>query len=436
MLYSNPLTVAVIGTGFVGVVSAAAYASFGNTVVGLDIDEKKVADLQSGLVPFHEPGLPELLREALDSGNLTFTTDYKKAISNARVIIIAVGTPSKADGSADLTYVHAASEAMAGYLQPGAVVVVKSTVPPGTLHSVDEIIGKHTDVSYDLASVPEFLKEGTAVADTLKPDRVVIGATKDSTIKILSELHEPFNAEIVVVSPESAQMAKYAANSYLATRITFANQIANLCEHTGAQIGEVLSAIGLDQRIGSHYWYPGLGYGGSCFPKDVRELKHFAEQVGEVPNIFSAINELNEKRIPGIIEKLDAAVGGMGGKKIAVLGLAFKPNTDDMREAPCLSVIPKLVEKGAEVRGFDPAALSVARQILKEQSGLLLVDSLEQALEDADVVIVLIEWPEFVNFDYSMTKLDKKQWLFDARNQLDPAKVKSWGYEYIGIGQN
>lgn len=429
------MTVAVIGTGFVGVVSAAAFASFGNTVIGLDIDEKKVADLQLGIVPFHEPGLPELLRSSLDTGNLTFTTDYKKAISNAEVIIIAVGTPSKADGSADLTYVHASAEALAKYLLPGAVVVVKSTVPPGTLHSVDEIIKKHTDVAYELASVPEFLKEGTAVSDTMNPDRVVIGVSSPSTAEVLKKLHEPFKAEMVVVSPESAQMAKYAANSYLATRITFANQIANICEHTGAQIGEVLSAIGLDQRIGSHYWYPGLGYGGSCFPKDVRELKHFAEQVGEVPNLFSAINELNENRIPNILKNLDEVVDGLNGKKVAVLGLSFKPNTDDMREAPCLAIIPKLIEKGAMVKGYDPAALPVARKIMTEGNGLSLVDTFDEALEDADVIMLLVEWPEFINFDYSAKKLSKKQWIFDARNQLEPQTVRAWGFEYIGIGQ-
>ena len=432
---NSQMKITILGTGFVGVVSAAVYASFGHTVVGLDIDEKKVAALKKGVVPFYEPGLQELLLEQQKKGNLSFTTSYKEAITDADIVVIAVGTPSTDEGKANLSYLYAATESLAKYLKAGAIVVVKSTVPPGTLDKVTEILDSHTSVEYDLASVPEFLREGSAVNDTLHPDRVVIGATKKHVFTVLEELHAPLQAPVVKVSPESAQMGKYAANAYLATRITFINQVADLCEHNGADVQEVIEAIGLDARVGTHYWYPGFGYGGSCFPKDVKELAYYSRTVGESDNIFNKVNVLNAQRIERLLVKYDAMIGGWEGKTVAVLGLAFKPNTDDMREAPSTKVIPWLLEHGVTVRGYDPKALESARTFFSD-SDISLHTSIEEASKGAGVILVLIEWDEIVAFDFGSVKTTEPQVLIDARNQFSSNKVTEWGYKYIGVGRN
>ncbi|MDA1079290.1 MAG: nucleotide sugar dehydrogenase, partial [bacterium] len=294
---------------------------------------------------------------------------------------------------------------------------------------------KETSTPFELASVPEFLKEGTAVEDTLHPDRIVIGADTKTAIETLRELHAPLKAPIVTVSANSAQMSKYAANAYLATRITFINQIANLCEHAGADIEEVIAAMGLDERIGKHYWYPGLGYGGSCFPKDVRELAHFAKSQDELPNIFSLLSELNESRVERVFSRWTEVVGSWGDKAVAVLGLSFKPNTDDTRDAPSLQVIPWLLQHGAEVVGYDPKATAQISKILGEQPGLQFATSPEEAVAAADVVLVLIEWPEFLTFDFGKTKLERKQFFLDARNQFEPTILTAHGYVYAGIAR-
>ncbi|MBW7955717.1 UDP-glucose/GDP-mannose dehydrogenase family protein [Patescibacteria group bacterium] len=431
------MNVCVIGTGFVGVVTAAVYASFGNQVVGLDIDPQKIEKLREGVVPFYEPGLKELLLEQQAGGKLKFTVDYQEAVSSAEVIIIAVGTPSSADGQVDLKFVHAASESLAPYLSQGAIVVVKSTVPPGTLPKLKEMISaKAGHSNFFMASVPEFLKEGTAVEDTLHPDRVVIGAIEESVFAKLEELHQPLNAPIVRLSPESAQMAKYAANAYLATRITFINQIADLCEQNGADINQVIEAIGFDKRVGAHYWYPGFGYGGSCFPKDVKELAAYSRSVGFEDNLLNHLNTLNEERIPMLMAKYEKAVGGWEGKKVAVLGLAFKPNTDDMREAPSLKVIPYLLEKGADVIGFDPKSVPVVPFFLKEHPHAKYTESIGEALLDVDVIMALIEWPEIIGYDLTTARVTSKpQWVIDARNQFDAEKLTAAGYQYIGVGR-
>ncbi len=426
------MKITVIGTGFVGVVSAAVYASFGHSVIGLDVDERKIEALRKGKVPFYEPQLQELLLEQQAHGNLTFTTDYRVAISEAEIIIIAVGTPSASDGQADLKYLFSAIDSLAPHLKENAIIVVKSTVPPGTLGLVTERLQALTQTPFFTASVPEFLKEGTAVQDTLQPDRVVIGATDASVFAKLEELHKPLNAPVIKVTPESAQMAKYAANNYLAVRITFANQIADLCEKNGADIQEVIAAISPDKRIGKHYWYPGFGYGGSCFPKDVKELAAYSRSVGESTNLFNKVNELNEDRIEKLMTQFEKQVGGWSGKKVAVLGLSFKPNTDDMREAPSLKVIPYLLSKGAQVVGFDPKA---EWSIFMPNVAIPQVESVASASRDADVIMALIEWPEIVGFDFSQVRADKPQWFIDARNQFNPDQIKTWGYTYAGIGR-
>lgn len=427
------MTITVIGTGFVGVVTAGVFASFGHTVYGLDVDKKKVEGLQKGKVPFYEPKLDELVAAQLKSGNLQFSDSYKDAISQSDVIFISVGTPSAPDGQADLKFVFASAESLAPYLKKDAIVVIKSTVPPGTNEKVKAKIDKLTKQSYFMASMPEFLREGSAVDDTFEPDRVIIGAKEKKVIAVLSQLNESFKAPIIVMSPESAQMSKYSANSYLATRITFINQIADLCEKNGADVTEVIKGIGGDKRIGSHYWYPGLGYGGSCFPKDVKELAAYSRSVGEANNILNRISEFNEHRIYSLLDVYSKMIGGWEGKTVGVLGLSFKPNTDDVREAPSTKVIPHLLNKGATVRSFDPM---VTNEIMRmNDPHYQQFDSIEKAVKGVDIVFILVEWPQIVQFDFSKTKEDQKQWLIDARNQLDPSTVKKWGYIYKGVGR-
>lgn len=374
------MKVTVIGTGFVGVVTAAVLASFKNDVVGLDIDPKKVESLSQGKVPFFEPGLEDLLQQELQNGQLTFTTDYAAAITDADVILIAVGTPSAPDGNADLTYVKKSAEALAPHLKEGAVVAIKSTVPPGTLDVIRPIIEEKATVDFVMASLPEFLREGSAVQDTLHPDRVVIGCTDPDGLAILRELHTPFHAPIIEVSPESAQMGKYSANAYLATRITFINQIADLCEKNGADVNEVIKIIGQDNRIGTHYWYPGFGYGGSCFPKDVKELAAYSRTVGFGSNLFNKITELNEDRIFEKLDQYEKRIGSWDDKTVAVLGLSFKPHTDDMREAPSTKIVPHLLNKGAKVQAYDPMALEMAEQVFGAADGLQLTDDITKQL--------------------------------------------------------
>jgi len=432
------MKVAVIGTGFVGVVTASVFSSFGNEVIGLDIDPAKVASLNQGQVPFHEPGLAELLQQQLQTGNLQFSTNYAAAIPGSQVIMVAVGTPSAPDGNADLTYVFQACESLASFIEPNAIVAIKSTVPPGIFTEIYRRIQSKTQTPFVLASLPEFLREGSAVEDTLHPDRVVIGCADPQAIETLKQLHAPLGGEVVAVRPESAQMGKYAANAYLALRITFANQVADLCEENGADIEEVLSVIGKDKRIGSHYWYPGLGYGGSCFPKDVREIAAYSRTVGLSGNLFNKMNELNENRIFEKLQEFGHAVGGWRGKKVAVLGLSFKKFTDDMREAPSTKIIPQLLYEEAQVIGYDPMATPGAQRYFGEKPGLKYSASVAEAIAGADVVMALVEWPEIVDFPFweqSGNTEQGKRTFIDARNQFDPTKMTQAGWHYLGVGR-
>jgi len=430
------MNVTIIGTGFVGVVTAAVYASFGNQVIGLDIDENKVMSLKKGVVPFFEPGLEKLLVDQQATGNLTFTTNYAEAIGQAEVIMVAVGTPSAADGQADLKFVYSAIDALIPHLQEKTIIVIKSTVPPGLLPKLDERIKPQTQTKYFLASMPEFLREGTAVYDTLHPDRVVIGANEAEVFERLETLHTPLKAPMIKVRPASAQMAKYAANAFLATRITFINQIANLCEKNDADIEEVIQAISPDKRIGAHYWYPGFGYGGSCFPKDVSELAAYSRSVGEENNLFNRLHELNTARIPSLIEIFGREIGSWAGRTVAVLGLAFKPNTNDMREAPAIKTIELLLAAGAKVQAYDPEALEVAPYFIKPHEKLSYHQTLEDATKNATVILALIEWPQILEYDFSQARTPaQEQWFIDARNQFSPAQVEAWGFNYRGIGR-
>lgn len=436
------MNITIIGTGFVGVVSSAVFASFGHQVFGLDIDQAKIDKLNQAKIPFFEPGLETLVRQVIKKGNLSFTTDYKEAISNSEIILIAVGTPSAPDGQADLSYVYAATKSLAPYLADQTIIAVKSTVPPGTCDKVGKIVSKlKPKVRFFVASLPEFLREGSAVQDTLHPDRVIIGALDPFVIDKLSKLHKSFSAPIVVMKPNSAQMCKYTGNAYLATRITFINQIANLCEVNGANILEVIEGIGLDKRIGKHYWYPGFGYGGSCFPKDVKELAAYARAVKHEDNLMVTVSHLNETRIPKLLTSYERKVGGFDRQTIAVLGLSFKPNTDDLREAPSLKVIPYLLDKGAKVRAYDPMATEAARQFFKGKNFKLgenfqITDDLVSAIDKADIIFVLIEWPQFTSLDANyFSKYAKPGAVFiDARDQFDPESFRKAGLKYFGVG--
>ncbi len=431
------MTVTVIGTGFVGVVSSAVFASFGNTVYGLDIDENKIAKLKNVEIPFYEQDLEQLVQEGIKKGNLHFTTSYKEAIAKSDVIMIAVGTPSAPDGQADLKYIFTACESLAPFLKENAIVAIKSTVPPGTNAKVVNLIQAKTSVKFFIASLPEFLKEGSAVQDTLHPDRVIIGATEQVVIEKLTELHKPFNAPVILMKPESAQMCKYAANAYLATRITFINQVADLCEVNGANILEVIEGIGYDKRIGEHYWYPGLGYGGSCLPKDVKELAAYAKAIHQNGNLMIKINELNGERIPQFMQKYSEILGGWKDKKVAVLGLSFKPNTDDMREAPSTKVIPLLIQAGANVSAYDPMAIHTAKAWFPDWH-ITYAATVKEALQNADAVMVLVEWPEIISLEVSdLVKLVKPNALvIDARNQYATKRqdIQKAGLRYMGVG--
>jgi UDPglucose 6-dehydrogenase len=429
------MNITIIGTGFVGVVSSAVYASLGHQVIGLDIDQTKVDSLKDNHVPFYEPNLEELLTKQQQSGNLTFTTSYEEAVADAELVVLAVGTPSAPDGQADLKYIFAATESLAPHLSENTIVAIKSTVPPGTLDKVSAIIKQHSKVEFHTAALPEFLREGSAVNDTLNPDRVVIGANNDFTFEKLAELHKAFDAPIIRVKPNSAQMGKYSANAYLATRITFINQIADLCEINGADIKEVIEIIGHDKRIGSHYWYPGLGYGGSCFPKDVNELAAYSRSIGETDNLLNRMTQINADRIPKLMESFSEKVGGWENKTVAVLGLSFKPDTNDMREAPSTKIIPFLLSEGAKVVGYDPEAIEVANHFIQPSDNLTYSDNIAGAIENADVIMTLVEWSQITSFDFTAAKGDNEQWFIDARNQFEQADLETAGYKYIGIGK-
>lgn len=429
------MKITVIGTGFVGVVTSAVFAKLGHTVYGLDIDKKKIKSLNSSRVPFYEPGLQEILEEGVKSGNLRFTTSYKQAVTDSEIIFITVGTPSRPDGQADTSYVEQVGESLGEFINADTIIVVKSTVPPGFNDTLTKIISSHTKVKFTIASVPEFLREGSAVEDTLHPDRVIIGSEDRVSIDTLIELHTPLTDNIIIMKPESAQMAKYASNTYLATRITFINQIADLCEKNGADIEEVIKGIGSDSRIGSHYWYPGLGYGGSCFPKDVKEIAAYSRSVGESDSLFIKIDELNEARIGRMLTSYSDQIGGFEGKTVVILGLSFKPNTNDIRESPASKVIPILLDEGAHVHATDPKAMEEAKKILP--SAVKYFSSPYEAANGASVIILLIEWNEYLGLDFSKLQelMTGDKYFIDTRNQYERKAMSNSGFTYIGVGR-
>jgi UDPglucose 6-dehydrogenase len=438
--------ITMIGAGYVGLVSAACLAEVGNDVLCLDVDARKIDMLKAGGVPIHEPGLQDMIHRNVDAGRLRFTTDVDAAVAHGSLQFIAVGTPPDEDGSADMRHVLAAATDIGRRMTDYKVVVDKSTVPVGTADRVRETIAaelgaRGAAIPFAVVSNPEFLKEGAAVEDFMKPDRVVIGADDEHAITLLRAVYAPFqrNRErLLVMDVRSAELTKYAANAMLATRISFMNEMANLADALGADIEHVRQGIGSDPRIGYHFLYPGAGYGGSCFPKDVKALQHTAAQHGRPLRILAAVEAVNDAQKSRLLEKIVARMGGdLAGKAFALWGLAFKPDTDDMREAPARSIIAGLLERGATVAAYDPVAIDQARRIFGETGGLSYAASPMAAVAGADALVVVTEWKEFRSPEFTEIRRQLRQpLLFDGRNLFDPAQVRAAGIEYFGIGRH
>lgn len=430
------MTIAFIGHGYVGLVTAAVFADLGNTVWVVGRTPEKIEKLKKGIAPFYEPGLEEMVRHNVTAGRLKFTLNYTDAVSASKIIFICVGTPSKESGEADLSSVFEASREIGKNLRHYAVIVTKSTVPVGTNRKVHEIIKDliPKKVTFDIASCPEFLREGSALSDTMAPDRIVIGTESEKAREVLMDLHKPINGERVVTSIETAEMIKYASNSLLSVKISFANAMAIICEKVGADVEMVLRGVGIDKRLGRSFLYPGVGYGGSCFPKDVKALIAIAKQHGYEFGLLKEVHKINEEAKDRFVEKVMKSLSGVSGKTIGVLGLAFKPNTDDMREAPSIHIIEKLQAKGAMIKAFDPVAMGNASKILND---ITYCSSPKEVAQDSDALLILTEWNEFKQLNLEEIKsLMKKPYLFDGRNIYDPEKVKMLGFIYQGVGRS
>jgi UDPglucose 6-dehydrogenase len=434
------MTITFVGHGYVGLVTAAVFADLGNTVWVIGHTPEKIENLKKGIIPIYEPGLEELVKRNLKAKRLLFTLDYPSAIESSDVIFIAVGTPPKPSGEADLSVVFDVAEKVGKHLNGYSVVITKSTVPVGTNHKVKEIIAnvKPPKSTFDIASVPEFLREGQAISDTQHPDRIVIGTESQQAQDLLVELHKPIvDGNLVLTTVETAEMIKYASNAFLATKISFANAIAQLSEKVGADGPTVLEAIGLDRRIGSAFLHAGAGYGGSCFPKDVKALIAIANQNGYDFKLLKEVESINKDAIDGIVHKAKKLLNkDVSGKTIAVFGLAFKPDTDDMRDAPSISVINKLHEAGAKIQAFDPIAEENAKRIFSSHSNIAYFDDAYKTVKDADLLIVMTEWNEFRQLDLGKIKSAMRQpLLVDGRNIYDPEKARAIGFTYLGVGR-
>ncbi len=433
------MKIAVIGTGYVGLVAGACFAESGSDVVCVDKDQAKVDTLLAGQMPIYEPGLEEVVRRNRTEGRLTFTTDLTTAVQESGIIFIAVGTPQGEDGSADLQHVLKVASDVATAMNGYKVIVDKSTVPVGTSRKVHDAISARTKHPFSVVSNPEFLKQGAAIDDFMKPDRVVIGAEDDRARDAMLELYSPFTrtgAPIMVMDCASAELAKYAANAMLATRISFMNEVANLCELVGADVDQVRRAVGSDRRIGNSFLFPGVGYGGSCFPKDVQAMVHFANERDYDFRILKAVETVNQTQKRRLFAKVRTHFGGdVTGKTIAVWGLAFKPKTDDMREAPAIPLVNALVEAGAKVQAYDPEAMKVARGIFSDD--VLFTATNYDALKGADCLVIVTEWNEFRRPDFDRIKtLLKTPVIFDGRNLFTPEQMKQQGFTYYSIGRH
>ena len=440
------MKITVVGTGYVGLVAAACLAEVGNHVLGLDVNAEKIRILKEGGIPIHEPGLLEIVRRNIENGRLSFTTNVEEAVGFGEVQFIAVGTPPDEDGSADLQYVTEAARNIGRFMNSAKVIVDKSTVPIGTGDMVkaavaEELKKRNVDIYYSVVSNPEFLKEGAAVEDFMRPDRIIIGTEDPKAIEVMKQVYAPFqrNRErLVVTNLRSAELIKYAANSMLATRISFMNELANLAEIVGADIEMVRQGIGSDPRIGYHFLYPGCGYGGSCFPKDVKALIKTAKDVaGFDLKLLKAVEEVNDLQKFVLPKKIKKQFGdNLKGKHFALWGLAFKPNTDDMREASSRVLINELIKAGASITAYDPVAMDEGKRIFKGEKHLTFADTQDEALKNADALIIVTEWTEFRSPDFALIKSSlKSPMIFDGRNLYDPKAVRALGFNYYPIGR-
>jgi len=430
------MNICVVGTGYVGLVTGAVFADLGNDVVCVDNDQKKIEALRAGQMPIYEPGLEEMVVRNKDDARLSFTTDLPGAVRQSDVIFIAVGTPPKDTGETDLSHVEAVATQIGRSMDRYKVVVNKSTVPVGTGEFVREVITRHQPrpIDFDVVSNPEFLREGSAIEDTLRPDRIVIGAPNQQVAMTLVELYAPLERPMIITDLPSAEVIKYASNGFLAAKISFINAIANICENAGADVSQVMKGMGLDSRIGMQFLQAGLGYGGSCFPKDVDSLIHTAARFGYDFKLLRSVVEINKERASHLVDMMRKAMGGLEDKTIAVLGLAFKPNTDDMREAKSIEVVRLLHAAGAQVRAYDPVAMANAKALMPE--GVVFCESAYEAAAGADGVALLTEWNEFKYLNLDRVRgLLRHRLIFDARNLYEPERMRRLGFEYYSIGR-
>lgn len=432
------MKIAVVGTGYVGLVSGTCFAETGNSVTCIDIDAEKVSKMKNGFVPIYEPGLEDLFKRNIEEGRISFSTNLAEGIKNAEIIFLALPTPSGEDGSADLSYIMRVAEQLGPLLEQYTVIVDKSTVPVGTSEIVENAIAKNCKVDFDVVSNPEFLREGVAIDDFMKPDRVVIGTSSERAKKVMEKLYAPFVRQgnpIYVMDEKSAELTKYAANAFLAMKISFMNEIANLAEIVGADVDKIRKGIGSDSRIGKQFLYAGTGYGGSCFPKDVKALAKTSEDYKFDFKILKAVMDVNKKQKTILIPKLKRYFNNeLKGKKIAIWGLAFKPNTDDIREAPALDIITELLREGAIVNSFDPEAMDNVRKVMGDK--IILSEKSYDVLTDADALVIVTEWNEFRQPDFAkMSKLMKNKVIFDGRNLFDNEQMRELGFHYESIGR-
>lgn len=435
------MKICVIGSGYVGLVTSACFADFGNTVVGVDIDQKKVKNLNKGKAPFYEPGLDELIKNNIKDGRLSFTTDLKKIINDCDVIFICVGTPTHRDGSIDLEYVDQAARDIGNSIDSYKIVITKSTVPVGTSKRITKIIAvalkkRRKKIKIDVVSNPEFLREGAAVFDATHPNRIIVGTESTGVRQVMSELYRPLyllGTPMVFTNCQTAELAKYAANAFLATKISFINEIANICEIVGAEVKDIAKAMSYDNRIGGKFLHSGIGYGGSCFPKDTRGLVYQSGLAGYDMKIVAAAIKVNEEQVKRFCQKITVQLGLLKNKTIGVLGLSFKPNTDDIREAPALAVIDFLKREKALVKVFDPVAMAGARKRIKD---VTFCRDAYQTSKGCDALLIITEWNEFRNLDLSrINKLMKKPVIIDGRNIYNPGEMKKLGFIYTGVGR-
>ena len=430
--------IAVIGTGYVGLVTGACFAEFGVDVTCVDVDVDKVEKLKQGIIPIYEPGLDKIVIKNAAAGRLTFTTDIKSAVEEALVVFLAVGTPPQDDGSPDMSFYRQAAKEVAEAINGYKVLVTKSTVPVGTGKWLREFVSANlrVETEFGVASNPEFLREGAAIEDFMRPDRVVVGTNDERAIEVMKDLYRPLyliETPVVITSLEAAELIKYAANAFLATKITFINEIANLCDAIGCDVHDVARGMGMDNRIGRKFLHPGPGYGGSCFPKDTRALTTVADAFGVETRIVDAVVEANERQREAMIPKIEKLVGNLNGKTIGVLGLSFKPETDDMRESPATDIIKELVKRGATVRAYDPVAMPEARHYLPD---IEYAEDEYAAISGADALVIITEWNQFRALDMEKVKgLLKSPKVADLRNIYEPQDMREMGFEYVGVGR-